>query len=298
MTTPAISSVTANDGDDNLRHPIIDYLKRLVSNPVALLSGAFIFLLVAIALLAPWLAPYDPMSSDWSALATAPSAQHWFGTDDLGRDILSRILFGTRISLYVGFVSVLTGMFFGVLLGVLAGYYGGWVDSLVVRSADVLFAFPGMLLAIAIVAVLGPGINNVIIAVAVFGVPVFSRITRAATLSLRHQPYIEAARCMGASQRVIILRHILPGAMPSVIVYFTLRIGSSILTASGMSFIGLGPEPDVPEWGNILSTGRNMMMAGNWYISVFPGCAIFLTVLAFNMLGDSLRDILDPKLKR
>jgi glutathione transport system permease protein len=189
-------------------------------------------------------------------------------------------------------------MIVGVFLGLLAGYYGKWLDMLIMRGSDVLFAFPGMLLAIAVVAILGPGLNNVIIAVAVFSVPVFARIVRAATLSIKQSPYVEAVRCVGAPDRVVLLRHILPGTLSNVIVYFTMRIGTSILTAASLSFIGLGPEPDVPEWGNILAMSRNMMMAGKWHVSVFPGLAIFLTVLAFNLLGDALRDTLDPKLKK
>ncbi|MFC0140418.1 ABC transporter permease subunit [Erwinia mallotivora] len=289
----------AGSAEDNsrLRSPWRDFLQQLLCNPLALLSGGFILLLVMVALFAPWLAPWDPMTPDWMALSSPPSAAHWMGTDDLGRDVMSRIIYGARISLYVGVLSVTSGMVVGILLGLLAGYYGRWVDTLIMRGSDVLFAFPGMLLAIAVVAILGPGLNNVIIAVAIFSVPVFARIVRASTLSLKQAAYVEAVRCAGAPDRVIILRHILPGTLSNVIVYFTMRIGTSILTAAGLSFIGLGPEPDVPEWGNILAMSRSMMMAGQWHVSVFPGLAIFITVLAFNLLGDALRDTLDPKLK-
>ncbi|MBU9823562.1 ABC transporter permease subunit [Rahnella perminowiae] len=283
---------------DNIRSPWYDFFHTFIRHPMALISGGFILLLVFVAVFAPWLAPFDPMTPDWMALGAGPTPQHWFGTDDLGRDVLSRIIYGARISLYVGIFSVTLGMAAGVLLGLLAGYYGRWLDMLIMRGSDVLFAFPGMLLAIAVVAILGPGLNNVIIAVAVFSVPVFARIVRAATLSIKHSAYVEAVRCIGAPDRVVILRHILPGTLSNVIVYFTMRIGTSILTAASLSFIGLGPEPDVPEWGNILAMSRNMMMAGKWNVSVFPGLAIFLTVLAFNLLGDALRDTLDPKLKK
>ena len=282
---------------DTIRSPWRDFLHALVRNPLALVSGSFVLLLVLVAIFAPWLAPWNPMEPDWMALSSPPSATHWMGTDDLGRDVLSRIIYGARISLYVGVVSVTLGMLVGIFLGLLAGYYGRWVDMLIMRASDVLFAFPGMLLAIAVVAILGPGLNNVIIAVAVFSVPVFARIVRASTLTLKQAAYVEAVRCAGAPDRVILLRHILPGTLSSVIVYFTMRIGTSILTAAGLSFIGLGPEPDVPEWGNILAMSRSMMMAGLWHVSVFPGLAIFITVLAFNLLGDALRDTLDPKLK-
>ncbi|MCA2015693.1 ABC transporter permease subunit [Vibrio tritonius] len=280
-----------------IRSPWRDFWQRFLRNPMALASGGFVLLLVLVALLAPWLAPYDPMISDWMAISSPPSWAHWMGTDDLGRDVMSRIIYGARISMYVGTFSVTLGMVVGIVLGLIAGYYGGKVDMLIMRGADVLFAFPGMLLAIAVVAILGPGLNNVIVAVAVFSVPVFARIVRASTLSLKQSPYVDAVKCVGASDKLILFRHILPGTLSSVIVYFTMRIGSSILTAASLSFIGLGPEPDVPEWGNILAMGRNMMMAGIWHVSVFPGLAIFLTVLAFNLLGDALRDTLDPKLK-
>ncbi|VTQ52926.1 nickel transporter permease NikC [Campylobacter jejuni] len=293
-TTPA---AVASQNDD-IRSPWYDFFHTFIRHPMALVSGGFILLLVLVAIFAPWLAPFDPMTPDWMALGVGPTPVHWFGTDDLGRDVLSRIIYGARISLYVGIFSVTLGMIAGVLLGLLAGYYGRWLDMLIMRGSDVLFAFPGMLLAIAVVAILGPGLNNVIIAVAVFSVPVFARIVRAATLSIKQSAYVEAVRCVGASDRVVILRHILPGTLSNVIVYFTMRIGTSILTAASLSFIGLGPEPDVPEWGNILAMSRNMMMAGKWNVSVFPGLAIFLTVLAFNLLGDALRDTLDPKLKK
>jgi len=296
---PTSDAMLAGNVQDysRLRSPWRDFLHHLIRNPLALISGGFILLLVMVAILAPWIAPWDPMAPDWMALSSPPSAEHWMGTDDLGRDVLSRIIYGARISLYVGVLSVTLGMVVGIILGQLAGYYGRWVDMLIMRGSDVLFAFPGMLLAIAVVAILGPGLNNVIIAVAVFSVPVFARIVRAATLSLKQTAYVEAVRCAGAQDRVILLRHILPGTLSNVIVYFTMRIGTSILTAAGLSFIGLGPEPDVPEWGNILAMSRNMMMAGQWHVSVFPGLAIFITVLAFNLLGDALRDTLDPKLK-
>lgn len=295
MSQPGIPLPVTPLAPETIRSPWRDFWQTFLRHPMALVSGGFVVLLVLVAVFAPWLAPWDPMAPDWMALSAPPSAAHWMGTDELGRDILSRIIYGARISLYVGVVSVTLGMVVGVLLGLLAGYYGRWVDMLIMRGSDVLFAFPGMLLAIAVVAILGPGLNNVIIAVAVFSVPVFARIVRASTLSLKQAAYVEAVRCAGARDRVILLRHILPGTLSSVIVYFTMRIGTSILTAAGLSFIGLGPEPDVPEWGNILAMSRSMMMAGLWHVSVFPGLAIFVTVLAFNLLGDALRDTLDPK---
>ncbi|ATA26124.1 glutathione ABC transporter permease GsiD [Brenneria goodwinii] len=298
MNLPSEPAVAAATLDENtIRSPWRDFAQVFFHNPMALASGGFILLLILVAILAPWLAPYNPQEPDWMALSSPPSAAHWMGTDDLGRDVMSRIIYGARISLYIGIFSVTLGMLAGIVLGLLAGYYGRWIDMLIMRGSDVLFAFPGMLLAIAVVAILGPGLNNVIIAVAVFSVPVFARIVRASTLSLKQAAYVEAVRCAGAPDRIVLMRHILPGTLPSVIVYFTMRIGTSILTAASLSFIGLGPEPDVPEWGNILAMSRSLMMAGLWHVSVFPGLAIFFTVLAFNLLGDALRDTLDPKLK-
>ncbi len=293
---PLDPAEVAISSKDDIRSPWLDFFQSFIRHPMAIVSSIFILLLVLVAIFAPWIAPYDPQVPDWMALGAGPSAAHWFGTDDLGRDVLSRIIYGARISLYVGLLSVTLGMVAGVILGLLAGYYGKWLDMRLMRGSDVLFAFPGVMLAIAVVAILGPGLNNVIIAVAVFSVPVFARIVRASTLSIKQSAYVEAVRCVGAPDRVVILRHILPGTLSNVIVYFTMRIGTSILTAASLSFIGLGPEPDVPEWGNILAMSRNMMMAGKWNVSVFPGLAIFLTVLAFNLLGDALRDTLDPKL--
>ncbi|MFJ5374374.1 ABC transporter permease subunit [Pectobacterium versatile] len=292
---PVVAVATLDE--ETIRSPWRDFVQVFIRNPMALVSSGFVLLLVLVAIFAPWLAPWNPMEPDWASLASPPSAAHWMGTDDLGRDVMSRIIYGARISLYIGIFSVTLGMLVGIVLGLLAGYYGRCVDTLIMRGSDVLFAFPGMLLAIAVVAILGPGLNNVIIAVAVFSVPVFARIVRASTLSLKQAAYVEAVRCAGAPDRIVLMRHILPGTLPNVIVYFTMRIGTSILTAAGLSFIGLGPEPDVPEWGNILAMSRSLMMAGAWHVSVFPGLAIFFTVLAFNLLGDALRDTLDPKLK-
>ncbi|MFT8210406.1 MAG: ABC transporter permease subunit [Symbiopectobacterium sp.] len=282
-TEPTMTAAAQDNA--TIRSPMRDFWQAFIQNPLALVSGGFILLLVLVAAFAPWLAPFNPMDPDW------------MGTDDLGRDVMSRIIYGSHISLYIGLFSVTLGMVVGIVLDLLAGFYGRWIDMLIMRSADVLFAFPGMLLAIEVVAILGPGLNNVIIAVAVFSVPVFARIVRASALTLKQAAYVEAVRSAGAPDRILLIRHILPATLPNVIVYFTMRIGTSILTAASLSFIGLGPEPDVPEWGNILEMSRSMMMAGQWHVSVFPGLAIFFTVLSFNLLGDALRDTLDPKLK-
>ena len=233
---------------------------------------------------------------DYDSLNARPSALHWFGVDALGRDIFSRIMMGARVSLTAGLVSVAVGSLVGTTLGLLAGYYEGWWERIVMRMCDVLFAFPGILLAIGIVAILGGGMFNVIVAVAVFSIPTFARLVRANTLALKHLTYVEAARSIGASDWTIIARHILPGTVSTVVVFFTMRIGTSIITAASLSFLGLGAQPPMPEWGAMLNEARTDMVNAP-HIALFPSIAIFLTVLAFNLLGDGLRDALDPKLE-
>jgi glutathione transport system permease protein len=279
-----------------IRTPWREFWRKFKNQHVGLAAGVFVLLLVLVAVLAPYVAPFDAENYfDYDALAAPPSARHWFGVDALGRDVYSRILMGTRISLIAGFVSVAVGAVIGTLLGLLAGYYEGWCDRVVMRIADVLFAFPGILLAIGIVAILGNGMVNVVIAVAVFSIPAFARLVRGNTLALKHQVYIEAARSIGAPDRTIIGRHLFPGTISSVVVYFTMRIGTSIITAASLSFLGLGAQPPTPEWGAMLNEARSEMMTAP-HIALFPSLAIFFTVLAFNLLGDGLRDALDPKL--
>ncbi len=222
-------------------------LAAVQKQKVALVAFVFIIALVLAAILAPVLAPYDPSTPDYNAVLQGPSAGHWAGTDAYGRDIFSRIIWGARISLAVGFLSVTLGALFGVTLGIVSGFYGGWVDSVIMRLCDLLLAFPGILLAIAVIAVLGPGITNVIYAVAIFSIPVFARLARGTTLQLKRTVYVDASRAIGVADRVIMLRHILPGTLPNVIVYFSMRIGTSILTAAALSFIGLGAQPPSPN---------------------------------------------------
>ena len=277
--------------------PWREFWRRFNRQPLAFAAGIVVVVLVAVALFAPWLTPFDAENYfDYDRLNDGPSRVHWFGVDALGRDIFSRILMGSRISLAAGFFSVLLGMVIGTVLGLLAGYYEGWWDRLIMRICDVLFAFPGILLAIAVVAIMGSGMSNVIIAVAIFSIPAFARLVRGNTLVLKHQTYIESARSIGASDRKILLRHILPGTLSSIVVYFTMRIGTSIITAASLSFLGLGAQPPMPEWGAMLNEARADMVTAP-HIAIFPSLAIFLTVLAFNLLGDGLRDALDPKLK-
>jgi glutathione transport system permease protein len=281
-----------------VRTPWSEFWRRFRRQRVALVAGGFVVAVAAVALVAPAIVPYDPESYfDYDQLNARPSAAHWFGVDALGRDIFSRILMGARLSLSAGFASVAVGALVGSLLGLVAGYFGGLWDRLIMRLCDVLFAFPGILLAIGIVAVLGPGMSNVIVAVAVFSVPTFARLVRGNTLALKQLTYVEAARSIGAPDWTIILRHVFPGTVSVVLVYFTLRIGTSIITAASLSFLGMGAQPPTPEWGAMLNEARSELAVAP-HVAMFPSLAVFLTVLAFNLLGDGLRDALDPRIER
>ncbi|WP_168794990.1 glutathione ABC transporter permease GsiD [Paraburkholderia aromaticivorans] len=300
MSTTATGPTAADTvkAQPAIRTPWSEFWRKFRKQHVALGAGIFVLLLIAVAIVAPHIVPYDPENFfDYDALNAGPSAAHWFGVDSLGRDIFSRLLAGSRISLEAGFLSVAIGAVIGTFFGLLAGYYEGWWDRITMRVADVLFAFPGILLAIGVVAILGNGMINVICAVAIFSIPAFARLVRGNTLMLKQLTYIEAARSIGASDWTIIMRHILPGTISSVVVYFTMRIGTSIITAASLSFLGLGAQPPTPEWGAMLNEARADMVTAP-HIALFPSLAIFLTVLAFNLLGDGLRDALDPKLDR
>ncbi len=279
-----------------VRTPWTEFWRKFKKQHVAVAAGIFVLLLVLVAIIAPWIVPYDAENYfDYDSINALPSLHHWFGVDPLGRDIFSRIVMGARVSLTAGFVSVAIGAVIGTVLGLVAGYYEGWPDRIIMRICDVLFAFPGILLAIGIVAILGGGMTNVIIAVSIFSIPTFARLVRGNTLSLKHLTFIEAARSIGAPDRTIIARHIFPGTIAAVVVYFSLRIGTSIITAASLSFIGMGAQPPTPEWGAMLNEARADMITSP-HVALFPSLAIFLTVLAFNLLGDGLRDALDPKI--
>ena len=283
---------------ESIRTPLSEFLRKFKRQRLALAAGFFVALLVLIAIFAPWLVPYDAEGYfDYEALNATPSAEHWFGVDSLGRDILSRVVMGARISLAAGLLSVTIGAVIGTLMGLLAGYYQGWIERVTMRISDVLLAFPGMLLAIGVVAILGSSMVNVIVAVAVFSIPAFARLVRGNTLALKEMTYVEAVRSLGASDFTIMMRHILPGTVSPIVVYGTMRIGTSIITAASLSFLGMGAQPPTPEWGAMLNEARSDMVVAP-HVALFPALAIFFTVLAFNLLGDGLRDALDPKIDR
>ncbi|HAX50689.1 ABC transporter permease [Muricomes intestini] len=272
-----------------------EFVKKFTKRKTAVISFIFIVLLLLAAILGPYIAPYDASQADYSNLLQGPSAAHIWGTDEFGRDVFSRLLAGTRLSLASALSATIVGTALGILFGLIAGFYGGWIDSLIMRCCDILFSFPDILLAIAIVAILGPGMINVIIAVAVFTVPSFARIIRSATISVKESLYVEVARSIGCKNWRILWVHIFPGTIQSMIVNFTMRVGTAILAASSLSFLGFGANVTEPDWGAMLSQGRNYLNTAP-HIVLFPGILIFLTVLAFNLLGDGLRDTLDPKM--
>jgi peptide/nickel transport system permease protein len=270
---------------------------QLRRNRAAMIGAAVIALEILIAIFAPVVAPYGPFDADPRAALKPPSAAHWFGTDDNGRDLFSRVIYGTRISLRVGLIAVAIGGSVGIVLGIVAGYRGGWIDNGVMRAMDLLLAFPGILLALGIIAILGPGLSNVMIAVGISAIPSYTRLARASTLALRDRDFVTGARAIGCGDGRIMRRYILPNVLPPLIVLTTLGVAGAILTAAGLSFIGLGAVPPTPEWGAILTLGRKYINQAWWY-TTFPGLAIAVTVLGINMLGDALRDALDPRLRR
>lgn len=272
-------------------------LIRLRRNRLAIFGLYIICCIVFIAVFAPLLAPYDYAFQDLAEAFEPPTWRHPFGTDDFGRDILSRIIYGAQISLLVGIFAVSFAMCAGGILGALAAYYGGRVDNIIMRVMDVLLSIPQIVLAIAIAVALGPGLLNLTIAVGIAALPTFARVVRGAVLSIAGQEFIEAAQCMGATDRWIIFRHILPNCSAPIIVQATLRVGQAILATASLSFLGLGIQPPFPEWGGMLAAARGFVR-DSAYMSIFPGLAIMITILALNFLGDGLRDAMDPKLKR
>ena len=268
--------------------------RRFRRNWTAMVGLAIICLLVFVALAAPLLAPYTPFEQDLTRTLQPPSADHWMGTDELGRDIASRMIYGSRITLYIVMLVAVIAAPIGLIIGTVAGYVGGWIDIILMRTVDVFLSFPGLILALAFVAALGPSISNAIIAIALTVWPPIARLARAETLTIRRSDYIAAARIQGTSRSRIIVRHIMPMCLPSVIVRITLNMAGIILTAAGLGFLGLGAQPPSPEWGAMLSTGRDYMLT-SWWLAAMPGLAIMAVSLAFNLFGDGLRDVLDPR---
>lgn len=269
-------------------------LRRFARNALAVVGLAIVLLLVIVALAAPWLAHYDPLATNLQQTLRPPSSTHWFGTDHLGRDIYSRVVYGSRITLSViALVAILIGPI-GLLFGILAGYFGGRVDALISGVTDIVMAFPRLVLALAFVAVLGPGVENAVVAIALTGWPPYARMARAETLSLRAREFVLAARLQGASHARIVLRYLLPLCLPSALIRLTLDMAGIILIAAGLGFLGLGARPPAPEWGAMVATGREFLI-DQWWVATLPGAAIFVVSLGFNLLGDGLRDVLDPR---
>ncbi len=268
---------------------------RFRRNPLAMIGLGITILLILMSLFAPQLAPYDPITQDLSIRLQPPlSSGHWLGTDDFGRDIWSRILFGSRITLYIVLLVILTAPVVGLVIGAVAGYFGGWVDSVLMRITDIFLAFPKLILALALVAVLGPGLVNAVLAIALTSWPPYARVARAETLTVRNSDYIAATRLLGASSTRIIWGHVMPMCLPSVIIRVTLDMAGVILIAAGLGFLGLGVQPPLPEWGLMVSAGRKFLFE-QWWVATMPGLAIFIVSLGFNLLGDGLRDVLDPR---
>ena len=269
-------------------------LRRLVRRPAAAVGLVVVVGFVLVALTAPWLAPYDPLATSWSAVRKAPGAVHWMGTDENGRDVLSRIVWGARASLLAGVVSVAIAGGVGVPAGVLAGFAGGWIDAIIGRVVDAMLACPFLILAIALAAFLGPALTNAMVAIGITAAPVFARVARGATLNVAALEYVEAARSIGAAPWRVALRHIVPNILPPVLVQGTLAIAAAIIAEASLSFLGLGQQPPAPSWGSMLNAAQRFLSTAPW-LAIFPGAAIALTVLSFNLVGDGLRDALDPR---
>ncbi len=268
--------------------------RRLRRRKSAMFGLAVVLGFVLLAVFAAWLAPQDPIATSWSAIRKAPSAEHWFGTDEIGRDVFARVVWGTQASLLAGIVSVSISLAIGVPLGLLAGFVGGVVDGFISRLTDAFLACPFLILAIALAAFLGPSLSNAMIAIGVSATPVFVRLTRAQVLNVKVEDYIEAARALGASPLRVVLRHVLPNAVAPLVVQATLAIASAVIAEASLSFLGLGQQPPAPSWGSMLNTAKNYVDNAPW-MAIWPGASIFLLVLSFNLLGDGLRDALDPR---
>jgi len=273
-----------------------EFWARLRRNRMAMSGLVMVAGLFVVSLFAPWLAPYDPNAINLKVALTAPSSDHWLGTDPLGRDVFSRIIYGAQVSLKVGFVAVGLATLIGLLVGALAGFYGGWVDLVLMRFVDLMLCFPSFFLILAVIAILEPSIWNIMVVIGLTGWMGVARLVRAEFLSLRQREFVVAARALGASDARLILRHLLPNALAPVMVSATLGVAGAILTESALSFLGLGVQPPTPSWGNILTAGKDNIEIA-WWLSVFPGLAILFTVMSYNLLGEGIREAIDPRLK-
>ena len=272
-------------------------LRRALRHPLVVTGSIVVLVLAVVAVFGHWLAPFDPTSMDFTSRFAPPSWTHPFGTDDFGRDVFSRVLYGAAVSFKVAFIAVGISGTVGVLLGLSAGFVGGWIDEVIMRVMDILFAFPAVLLAITVMAILGRGVGNAMVAIAIVYIPIFARVTRGAVISVRGREYVTAARAMGQGSWRIMLRHILPNSLGPIIVQTSLSLAFAILAEAALSFFGLGTQPPEPSWGRMLSEGRSFLHQAPW-MGIFPGLAIMVAVLGFNLLGDGLRDVLDPRSSR
>ena len=288
LPTPAILAPPAEAG------PWRRAWRRLARRRGAMVGLVVVVLFIGAALFAPWLAPFDPIETSWSAIRKAPSAAHWFGTDEVGRDVLSRVIWGTRASLLAGVVSVSISLLLGVPIGLAAGFIGGFTDGLISRITDAFLACPFLILAIALAAFLGPSLTNAMIAIGVSATPIFVRLTRAQVINVKVEDYIEAARAVGNPPLRVALRHVMPNVAAPLIVQATLAIAAAVIAEASLSFLGLGQQPPAPSWGSMLNTAKNYVDNAAW-MAIWPGVSIFLLVLSFNLLGDGLRDALDPR---
>ncbi|ASB87647.1 ABC transporter permease [Bacillus sonorensis] len=282
--------------EEKVRSPLSEHMQQFFQHKLAAAGSILVALFILLAIFAPLIAPYGLNDQSLSERLAPPSAEHFFGTDDFGRDIFSRVIYGARLSLWVGFFSCLGSAVAGTILGLIAGFYGKWADGLISRMFDIMLAFPSILLAIAIVAILGPSLENALIAIAIINIPTFGRLVRSKVLSIRQEEYILSARAVGMSNFRMMFKHILPNSMAPVIVQATLNIGTAIIEAAALGFLGLGAQAPNPEWGKMLADARPYLAQAPWTL-FFPGISIMLAVLGFNLMGDGLRDTLDPKMK-
>jgi peptide/nickel transport system permease protein len=294
MSDAALLAIAAAGADETLESPTRRALRRLFKRKGAVFGLVVVTAFILLALLAPLISPYDAIATSWSLVRKPPTALHWFGTDELGRDILARVIYGARASLLAGLISVTIAMSIGVPLGLLAGYRGGFVDALISRITDAMLACPFLILAIALAAFLGPSLGNAMIAIGVSATPVFIRLTRAQVMGIKVEDYVEAARSIGNPPWRIALVHILPNILPALLVQATLSIAAAIIAEAALSFLGLGQQPPAPSWGSMLNAAQRFLSNAPW-MAIWPGLAIFLVVLSLNLVGDGLRDALDPR---